>query len=191
MGNKIKQVLTFILGLVLLGLILWSAYLTLMQVFGWYNSLGEALQTGIIAAVPIIAVAILGYFANKSLETKRSVEQAMRPKKLDLYDEFVKFIMQIFSNEKVIKSPTDDEMMKFFVTKTPELMTFASNEVIEKWGKLRISLSDENTKDEQKMFIVEDLFRAIRTDLGHSKRGSRKGDILRLFINDVDEYLKK
>lgn len=190
MANKIKQTLTFIFGLVLLGLIIWSLYLTLMQIFRWYGSLGEGLQTGIIAAVPIISVAVLGYFANKSLETKRSVEQAMRPKKLDLYDEFVKFIMQIFSNEKVIKRPTDDEMMMFFVMKTPELMTFASNEVIEKWGKLRISLSDEKTKDEQKMFIVEDLFRAIRTDLGHSKRGSHKGDILRLFINDVDAYLK-
>lgn len=190
MGAKIKQTLTFILGLALIGLFLWIAYFSLGQIFNWYSSLSEGLQTGIIAAVPIILVAILGYFANKSLETKRSVEQAMRPKKLELYDEFVTFIMQIFSNEKVVKRPTDEEMMTFFVTKTPKLMTFASNEVIEKWGKLRISLSDEKTENEQKMFIVEDLFRAIRTDLGHSKRGSHKGDILRLFINDVDNYLK-
>lgn len=179
------------LGFALIALLGWLLFTALIELYKWYNSLSESIQTGIITALPIILVAIVGYFANQSLETKRSVEQAMRPRKLELYDDFLKFIMRIFGNEKVNERPTDDDMMKFFVTKTPELMTFASNNVIEKWGKLRVSLSDENTKDEQKMFIVEDLFRAIRSDLGHSRRGSHKGDILRLFINDIDEHLKK
>lgn len=191
MNSKLKNTLNLMLGFALIALLGWLLFTALIELYKWYNSLSESIQTGIITALPIILVAIVGYFANQSLETKRSVEQAMRPRKLELYDDFLKFIMRIFGNEKVNKRPTDDDMMKFFVTKTPELMTFASNNVIEKWGKLRVSLSDENTKDEQKMFIVEDLFRAIRSDLGHSRRGSHKGDILRLFINDIDEHLKK
>lgn len=191
MNPKLKNTLNLMLGFALIALLGWLLFTALIEFYKWYNSLSESIQTGIITALPIILVAIVGYFANQSLETKRSVEQAMRPRKLELYDDFLKFIMRIFGNEKVNKRPTDDDMMKFFVTKTPELMTFASNNVIEKWGKLRVSLSDENTKDEQKMFIVEDLFRAIRSDLGHSRRGSHKGDILRLFINDIDEHLKK
>ncbi|MFZ1258454.1 MAG: hypothetical protein WAQ25_03210 [Candidatus Saccharimonas sp.] len=191
MNPKLKNTLNLMLGLALIALLGWLLFTALIELYKWYNGLSESIQTGIITAIPIILVAIVGYFANQSLETKRSVEQAMRPRKLELYDDFLKFIMRIFGNEKVNKRPTDDDMMKFFVTKTPELMTFASNNVIEKWGKLRVSLSDENTKDEQKMFIVEDLFRAIRSDLGHSRRGSHKGDILRLFINDIDEHLKK
>lgn len=191
MNPKLKNTLNLMLGFALIALLGWLLFTALIELYKWYNSLSESIQTGIITALPIILVAIVGYFANQSLETKRSVEQAMRPRKLELYDDFLKFIMRIFGNEKVNERPTDDDMMKFFVTKTPELMTFASNNVIEKWGKLRVSLSDENTKDEQKMFIVEDLFRAIRSDLGHSRRGSHKGDILRLFINDIDEHLKK
>jgi hypothetical protein len=191
MSDKVKQGFNLILGLILLGFIIFLLIFSSIQIFNWYGSLSEGLKTGIIATIPIISVAVLGYFANKSLETKRSVEQAMRPRKLELYDEFLKFIMRIFGNELAVKKPSDDEMMKFFATKTPELITFASNSVIEKWGKLRIGLSGEKTKNEQKMFMVEDLFRAIRLDLGHNRRGFHKGDILRLFINDIDDYLKK
>ena len=39
------------------------------------------------------------------------------------------------------------------------------------------------------MFGVEDLFRAIRKDLGHGDLLLQRGDILRLYINDVDTFL--
>lgn len=174
-----------------MGLAGWLLVYAAIQIFSWYNSLGESLQAGIIAAIPIIIVAVVGYFANKSLETKRSVELAMRPKKIELYDEFIKFIMSIFNNQKVTKPPSDDEMLKFFIAKTPVLMTFASNAVIEKWGRLRTGLGEDGLSNERKLFMVEELFKEIRRDLGHSGRGFHKGDILRLFINDIDEHLKK
>lgn len=188
---KTKYIFNLLLGFLLLGIAGWLVVLGVNQFIGWYGSLGEGVQVGIIAAIPVVTVAIVGYFANKSLETRRSVEQAMRPKKLELYDEFTKFVMSIFGKEGIVKRPSDEEMVTFFVSKTPELMTFASNRVIEKWGKLRVGLSGSDIKDEEKMFMVEDFFREIRADLGHSKRGSHKGDILRLFINDIDQYIKK
>lgn len=191
MNSKVKQTISTIAGLAILIGTGWLLVLAFIELSKWYGTLSESIQTGIIAAVPILVVAILGYFANKSLETRRSIEQAMRPKKLELYDSFLKFIMSIFANESVTKRPTEKEMIKYFVTKTPELMTFASNEVIEKWGKMRTTLSDESIPNEQKMFTVEELFISIRKDLGHNKRGFHKGDVLRLFINDVDNYLKK
>lgn len=188
--EKLKQVFYLLLGFGLLGLAGWLTVWLLLQAGAWYEGTNDAVRTAIIAGVPLVVVALISFFASKSLETKRAIEQAMRPKKLELYTEFNEFFMKIFANEKIAKKPSEKEMTRFFAQKTPELMTFASNSVIEKWGKLRIGLDGAAT-NEEKMFLVEDLFSEIRADLGHGKRGFHKGDILRLFINDIDSYLKK
>ena len=41
------------------------------------------------------------------------------------------------------------------------------------------------------MFQTEKIFYAIRHDLGHKNKNLERGDILRLFINDIDEVLEK
>ncbi len=189
MSNRIKNFFQIVLGLLVVALMTWLLVWILLQLATWYKTLSEPLQAGFIAAVPVVAVAVITYFANKSIETKRSVEQALRPRKLELYEEFIGFLMTIFGNENAVKRPDETEMMQFFADKTPKLMTFASNKVIEKWGKLRVGL--DKSSDENKMFLVEDAIKEIRIDLGHGKRGFHRGDILRLFINDVDDYLKK
>jgi hypothetical protein len=188
--QKIKQSLNLILGFILLGLLAWAAIWFTMQIGHWYGGLSDPIKTAVLAGIPVISVAVVGFYANKSIETKRAVEQAMRPKKLELYTEFNRFFMSIFDNEKVAEKPTEDDIMRFFSDKTPELITFASNEVIEKWGKLRVGL-ETTTANEAKMFLVEEMLKAIRTDLGHGKRGFHKGDILRLFVNDIDNFLGK
>jgi hypothetical protein len=50
---------------------------------------------------------------------------------------------------------------------------------------MRLKLSGEP----ESMFIVEDVLLEMRKDLGHPNRGFNKGDILRLFVNDIDKYL--
>lgn len=37
--------------------------------------------------------------------------------------------------------------------------------------------------------LTENLLLAIRKDMGHKNKGLQQGDILSLFINDVDETL--
>ena len=41
------------------------------------------------------------------------------------------------------------------------------------------------------LFAYEDLLYAVRRDLGHGNRGLKRGDILALFVNDIEEHLKK
>lgn len=184
---NMKSVLSTIAGLAIIVGLGWAIVQSVIYLIGVVGALNESLQTAMIAAVPIIAVALISLYANKSLETKRAVEQAMRPKKLDLYEDFDRFFMSIFTPEDVQKSPTEKEITEYFVTKNPELLTFASNAVIKKWGKLRANLSDDKLSNVDKMLLVEDLLKEIRIDLGHGGRGFKKGDILRIFINDVDE----
>lgn len=43
----------------------------------------------------------------------------------------------------------------------------------------------------ESMFQLEELLKEIRKDLGHTNRGLQKGDILRLVVNDIDDYIGK
>lgn len=187
--SKLKNILNIIAGLAIIAGLGWAIVQSVIYLVDIVGGLDKSLQTALIAAVPIIAVALISLYANKSLETKRAVEQVMRPRKLDMYEDFDKFFMSIFTPEYVQKSPTEKEITEFFVNKNPELLSYASNNVIKKWGKLRANLSDDKLSNVDKMLLVEGLLKEIRIDLGHGKRGFKKGDILRIFINDTDEQL--
>ena len=41
------------------------------------------------------------------------------------------------------------------------------------------------------MLLYESLILAIRKDLGHKNKGLVAGDILALFLNDIEEHLPK
>lgn len=176
------------LGLFLTILFIYLSYLSLNVLIVWFGSLSESVQAGIVAILPVLLVAIFGFFANKKLEEKRSVEQSMRPKKIELYDSFITFLMRVFVNNPNSDKPKDEEITKFFAEKTPELIIYGSNKVIKKWGKLRISI-DENHENAKKLFVFEDFIHETRIDLGHGGASYSKGDILRLFVNDIDNYL--
>lgn len=154
-----------------------------------YGKLDVAVQTAFITALALIIVAGIGYLANKTIEQKKSIELSMRPRKLELYEGFVGFFLKVLGNGKVYPKPSEKEIMKFFADSTPLLISFASNKVIEKWGKLRIKMADDDGINN--MFQLEELLVEIRKDLGHTRSGLHQGDILRLVVNDIDNYLKK
>ncbi len=152
-----------------------------------FKGLDSQLKASTIQVVGIIGVAIVTYFANKSIERKRTIEASLREQKRKMYDDYIKFFYKVFHGERIGDKPTEDEIMKFFADKNPELTTYGSNAVIKKLGEMRLKLSN----NPEAMFVVEDVMVEMRKDLGHSKWGYTKGDILRLFINDIDNYLGK
>jgi hypothetical protein len=41
------------------------------------------------------------------------------------------------------------------------------------------------------MFLIEDVMFAIRKDLGHGNKRLTQGDVLALFINDIDAFMRE
>lgn len=90
-----------------------------------------------------------------------------------------------FQEEKINK------LVKFVADNNGELITWASDEVLKEWSlyrKIALSKEDQGMK---LMFQTEKLFYAIRKDLGHKNKNLVTGDILRFFVNDIDEVIAK
>ncbi|HSX35312.1 MAG TPA: hypothetical protein VLH84_00055 [Patescibacteria group bacterium] len=180
------------LGGIILSILLGVLWLLTKGTFHWLASRSQNTHTAIIGAAALLLVPVVTYFTTKSIERRRSVEQTMRLKKIELYQSFIEFFMRLLLNSGKPK-PNSDEMVAFLAEVTPKIITYASNDVIKQWGHFRVNLDKllktGNPMDWMKPF--EDILIAMRKDLGHSSLGIKDGDIARLFINDVDDYLSK
>jgi hypothetical protein len=70
--------------------------------------------------------------------------------------------------------------------------------VILRWGSLRVQFAGDTdasppTEAERlkiaPMFSFEELQLAMRRDAGYPDTSLRRGDLLRLWVNDIDRYL--
>ena len=70
---------------------------------------------------------------------------------------------------------------------TPELINWASDEVLVAWSRFkRNAISGSGVET---VFDFEKVLLAIRHDYGHKGKNVSEGDLLGLFINDIDDHL--
>jgi hypothetical protein len=91
---------------------------------------------------------------------------------------------------KLGKPLEEKEMLEFFASFTQKFMVWGADEVVREWSAFRLK-SVKADDPFGVLFAYEDLIRAIRRDLGHSNKGLKRGDILTLFVNDIDTVLSK
>ncbi len=154
-----------------------------------FLKLAQPLQASIISGVALIVVAVVTVLTNKSIQMKQLTDQSLRSQKVELYNDVFKLYLRILGKNDIVNNPTQKEIQEFFINKTPLFLSYGSNEVVAKWGVLRVTPIDPDDKTYKTLFQLEELMLAIRRDLGHGKSKIKKGDILRLFVNDIDKYI--
>lgn len=84
-------------------------------------------------------------------------------------------------------------MTEILINFSKKLTLWGSNEVIRKWIEIRElnSQSNSNANAIDNLFLLEEVIFLIRKDLGQKNSNLEKGDILRFFINDIDDYITK
>ena len=177
-------------AVVLLGGLLFGAYLFLAKLWAIFSSVDPKLAVGIIAASTTIIVSLISVLVSKYLERKAQILAHLREKKVPTYEKIINFIFSITFAEKLgEKQPSEKEMIKFMAEITQELVIWGSDEMIDAFYMFRMQ-SIDNSKSEMEsstdiLFTVENLLLAIRKDLGHKNKNMPKGKLLGLFVNDL------
>jgi len=186
--GKVIKIIYLIFGLILSVLILYGLYVLIKNIFMIFMSLQTEVTVAITAAMSTIIVSVLSVTIGKYYERKRIIEQELREKKIPMYEEFIGFYFNILMSETVgNKKMSDEDMVKFFNVFTQRLMVWGSDEVVRIWSSYRSNYAPQASENPQKsMFEFERLLLAIRKDTGHKNKGFEKGDLLGLFINDID-----
>lgn len=175
----------------------WSILLALLLIAGFialggYVSFWLVNQlTGLtreVSAAAVVAVASLaGILYTRYAEQKRSIEQDLRSRKIPVYEEFIgHFFSIILSPDQSAPQP---DLVLALRQLTPKMLIWSSNEVLQRWSVWRLRAADESIAPAVRFLEFEQILLAIRRDAGHSNRGLKAGDLLRLFINHAATVL--
>ena len=160
------------------------------SLLGWFLRLPPTTITAVAGVSGLVSVPIVTYFTTRSLERRRSMENAIREQKTQLYDKLTRGLMRMLNLKKSEPKMQPDEMMEFLAEMTPPLISYGSRGVIRQWNGFRKVSREQLDSPLAIMFAFEDLLKAMRQDLGHRVFGHQRGELLGIFINDIDEFKK-
>lgn len=184
----VKQVIQIILALLFLLAVFSLIILGSLGVWKVGVTLSPQITAAIIAGVATVLVSVFSILWSKRSERLREIEQEQRKQKLPIYEEFVAFVLKLILAEKLGNKPVPEkEMIKFMSTFAQKLIVWGADEVLSEYVAFRHMAATGSGL--QIAFAVEKLLLAIRKDIGHKNAKLQSGDILRVFINDIDTAL--
>jgi hypothetical protein len=89
---------------------------------------------------------------------------------------------------------SEKDIVKYMSKFTESLILWGSEEVITSYRTFRKVFMNRTLNSSltlEEINILENLLLTIRKDMGHNNKNLQQGDILSLFINDIDEVLIK
>lgn len=149
----------------------------------------------IIIAIMSAVVSIFTLVYGKYIDNKQKTNRYLYGKREEPYSQFIGMVYNILQSKKIGKSYSEHDMLEDLFKFSQQITIWGSNEVIQKWNRFR-NYSIKREKDptlpsENILFILEDIIYAIRKDMGHKDKVLKRGELLSLFVNDIDEALEK
>lgn len=190
--SRLARVAQTILGFALLGGAVYGVIRLVVAAVRTFQDLDTQVAAAFIAAFASVAVTVASVFGGRLLERRAAREQALRPKKSEIYESFIKGWCDIFElgpPRERSEAEKERERLQFFADLTPQLMAWGSDEVVVAWSRYRRNAAARASDSPETMFEFEALMRTIRKDLGHRGKRVKKGDLLGLFVNDVDDFI--
>jgi hypothetical protein len=135
-----------------------------------------------------VVVSVVSVTLGKYFERKMNIEQDQRKKKVELYEKFIDILFSILNTQRTKKASSEKEVLQSLTEWTQKLIVWGSNDVIRQWNVIRLHLGETTETPVGNLFELEKLLIAIRKDVGFSGT-YKKGELLSLFINDIDKYV--
>ncbi len=144
-----------------------------------------ALLTGAVSITGVVISSIVA----KILDYKQKTKRYLYEKREEPYSQFISMVYKLQEDTRHKGQYTKDEMLKDMTSFSQKLTLFGSSKVVRKWINFRMSFQGNNVDKTDTLFVLEDIIFEIRKDMGLKRKGLKKGDMLKFFVNDVDKYL--
>ncbi len=180
---KIGQVAFGFLIIIVLSYLL---YLTVVDVAAWLFKLQKEILAALIGAVATVFAGIAAVIITQRQSKQRDIEESHRPKKVEIYKKFLDTISGLMANhnEKVSKKGmTDQELIDYLVEFKTELLLWGSPLVI----KRQLEYEKVARENGNLFTALDNLYRAIREDIGLSNKGLNTHDLMKMYLSNPDE----
>jgi membrane protein implicated in regulation of membrane protease activity len=189
--SLVRQILSVATGLALIFAGVYLAVVAIQAAISVFSSLNSQVAVAIIAASATVFVSVLSIVLGKVYDRREQINREIRERKIPVYEDLIRFMFRVLMGEKTGNAPTEKEMLEFFLDFTQRIVVWGSDDVFMSWSKWKRHAARSTDKGSQakSVFLYEDLLKAIRQDLGHKNKGFKQGDILAIFITDIDTVL--
>jgi len=155
-----------------------------------FEGLNHEVEAAIVAALGTVVVTLVSVLLSRFFERRSAVERVQQERRMPVYEEFITGLLEVLA--KGAKDPAEvptDEGVRVLEKFTQTVMVWGSDDVIRTWGQYRYALRAAKTEEERTelTYELERLFLTLRRDLGHKNRKLVRGDLLKLFINDLPD----
>lgn len=180
------------LGILLLVGIAIGCYFLLKEIWSAFSGLQKDIAAIIVVTSATVLISVLSLIISKHWERIKEIQQEHRSKKIPIYEEFIKFWFKVLFGQKTKPQQVPErEIIEFLSDFTQKLILWGSDDVLRNYSNFRrryVNITPDKPSFDI-MFEFEKLLYAIRKDTGHRNRNLKKGDVLALFINDIDNYV--
>ena len=175
-----------ILGFIFVAIALYLAWLVLSFFTNILSAADPTRAATIIGTMITAFVALVSAILTQRLIKLREIEEAHRQKKVEMYQNLIQIITSVLAgqNEQVsIEAPTEQELIDKLFKYKSDVLLWGSPKVI----KSQLEWDQLSSKDGDIFTIVNNLYKAIREDMGLSNSGLNNLELIKLFLKDPDE----
>jgi hypothetical protein len=184
--QKGAHYVNMLIGMVLVFALAGGLYLFVAKLIGILSSVQSDLTKTLVAAAVTALIAVFTLVYGKAWEQRQNIRQALREKKVPVYEEMIRIFFHVLMGDKAGKEPmTEQQLTAAFVALTEKLVIWGSSDVLKAWGAFRTNSSKDDAG--KGLLLMEAIFRAVRTDLGHNTNALSSREMLQLWINDLDD----
>ena len=184
---------------------LWRVLVTsaILALLGWFLVLGlrgvwhalvgvsPQLAGALVAGATTIIVGTVTVMLGRYYERKRDIEAHFRADKIKIYDEFLQELFKVFHSGTQLGEPgTDDNLVKFMREWQRKLVLWGGPNVLRSYFLWIGHLKNRNP-DVQALFLMDEFFRALRSDVGQSSAGLERGAFAHLVLRHGEFFLEQ
>ena len=184
-----------VLGSVVLALLFFGA----IGIVIWWSltQLQKEVTAALVTAIGAVIVVVLSRY----FEQRRRAETQVRDKKAAIYENFIGFWIEhlMFKKEGTegqVADPAAAGVIEAMSNFTKGALINASDDVVGSWSRYRRRSfasqpppQPDPNLDPSVLLGFETVLLSIRKEFGHRNRNLQRGDLVGLFVNDVDVLL--
>ena len=135
-----------------------------------------------------ILIALSGTLITFAGNLQIQIRNEQKPKKTEVYDKVINlFFDSILAAKLGRQSKNEGELVQEFAEMTPDLILWASDDVLNLYIQFRQMASDSIQESmNSPIFLFGQLLLAMRKDLGHQNKQIDEVSILGTFVNDTE-----
>ncbi len=187
--KRIIQILSTLLVIVFVCGIIWLLYKALTLLYNALSSLDSDVSVAIIVGSATVLASTLAVVISRYFQAKREQDIAHRDKKIELYDEFLIKLFEIFQGDEKNKSNPDD-LVPFLREIQRKLILWSGPKTIKAYAAWHKVLTTGPARAEQMIKMI-DFFLALRKDLGHSNSGIERSHMVRFLIRNSELFMQE